>query len=234
MEQKYLTIPITSIQETREINHFNDRPEDDDSDDDTLSLCDLPLHHENDVVIDDDHVPALQLSSSPTNPDANFEFSTAKNLHINSDTDILLFGKSMFSNKNPKTTSSFRYNKLHQETASDLHVSTLATTTPPPTPTPRRSRSVRLPETGKWPYKSSGTVSSSNWKAQYNVLIGLAARCDPPRMELSEMRKRQSRRAPPLMFAGFSGEQPVVASGKRGRKGPWSLLRPCRSNLVIT
>ncbi|EXB80115.1 hypothetical protein L484_013443 [Morus notabilis] len=195
------------------MDHCQEEPE---NGDDAVSLCDLPLHDgdENDVIDKQDR----DFSSTPS----DFEFSFAKSTLHNTDADILFFGKSIPS-RNPQTTSSYsRNNMLHQKKASRFQVST-GTTAPPPLP---RSSSVRLPETRKCRYLQPNGMSSGK---QYNVFIGFAAKFDPPRMELGEMRKRQGRKAPSPMFASFGGEQPVVAGGKGGAgKGHGGLVRPLR------
>lgn len=68
------------------------------------------------------------------------------------------------------------------------------------------------------------------------MLIGLVKY--QPEMDLSEIRKRQSRRAPAPMFPVMKGgEQSALADGKSGSaKGHWGLMRMvrCRFHLLST
>ncbi|PON63042.1 hypothetical protein TorRG33x02_277250 [Trema orientale] len=230
----------------------NNNDDDDDDDDDALSLCNFSNGNdeENDVV-----------SYNIDDPNDAFEFSsttTTETLLTTDHTETLLFcGKSIpcRSNSNlpisfpqttslsqtPHATSSFSrsatgssgsLNNGIKAQSSRFHNVRTATTTPPPPP--RRSSSVRLPETRNSRYHQNYSSSSSSCSRKHNVLIGLTK--FPPKMELSEIRKRQSRRAPVPMFssAACGGDQPIVAGGQSGGKGNWGLLRPLRfrSNLV--
>ncbi|KAL3736419.1 hypothetical protein ACJRO7_025381 [Eucalyptus globulus] len=71
--------------------------------------------------------------------------------------------------------------------------------------------------------------SPSPWR-RHRALIGITK--FPARMELSDIRKRQGRRAPAPLFPVAEGGNDVDAGGRSG--GHWSLLRPlrCRSHLV--
>ncbi|PON58544.1 hypothetical protein PanWU01x14_165750 [Parasponia andersonii] len=219
-----------------------------DGEDDAISLCNFSNGNdeENDVVSYND------------DPNDAFEFSTTETLLTTGHTETLLFcGKSIPCRLNsklpisfpqttslsqtPHATSSFSRsatesgslnNGIKAQSSRFHNVRTATTTTTPPPPP--RSSSLRLPEARNSRYLQNYSSSSSICSRKHNVLIGLTK--FPPKMELSEIRKRQSRRAPVPMFssAACGGDQPVVAGGQSGGKGNWGLLRPLRfrSNLV--
>ena len=236
-------------------DRFNYDDQELEDDDDALSLCNLPLGNdeENDVVsnkncnVDDDGIDS----------DA-FEFSTTKSSLVYSHTSptVVFCGKSIpcrsnskpisatlpqtTSSQTPHATSSISDDPMFSWPRSSLslrnkaqssrfhNVRTATTTRVPP-----RSSSLRVPETGKSRYQQyySSSSSSRSCSRKHNVLIGVLTKF-PPRMELSEMRKRQSRRAPvPMLSAAYGGDQPVVAGSESRGRGHWGLLR-FRSNLV--
>lgn len=97
-----------------------------------------------------------------------------------------------------------------------------------------RSNSLRVP--GPKPDTAPATGSyrhPDSCSRKHKVFIGPVK--IRPEMELSEIRKRQGRRAPVPMFPVVGGDESVIVGGKSGGgRSHWGLLRPlrCRSHLA--
>lgn len=195
-----------------------------------LSLCDLPLHHQ-EVLQPNTSLDHQRYTNSTSNQDV-FEFSTASNSKTNAtlDNNIIFCGKVLTLHKTEEPTNI--NNPFHDQRDSifplssarlfnknsrsySCHLQTAKPSLPPPA-------------TGSFRYEK---VNSRKHK----VLIGLAR--IPQKMELSDIKKRQSRRAPAPMFPAVvagDDELPVAAGNRNGLKGQRGLVRPlkCRAYLA--
>ncbi|KAE7996926.1 hypothetical protein FH972_001603 [Carpinus fangiana] len=172
------------------------------AEEDALSLCDLPIH-------DQDPEPSYQ--NSPARLDL-FEFSTNAKPETNPSTDRILFCGRVIHRRDPLPGGV--QPKRRSESFNNFQTFHSARLT-----SPSRSSSFRAPATGSYRYQSSGS-------RKHKVLIGLT-KIQP--MDLSEIRKRQSRRTPaPIVPVP---DEPVIVSGGRSH---WGLLRPlrCKSHLA--
>ncbi|XP_007009764.2 PREDICTED: uncharacterized protein LOC18586356 [Theobroma cacao] len=186
-----------------------------------LSLCDLPL--ENQVLDPFDHHP-------PTSPSHElFEFPFTLNTFSNNKDDIVFCGKLIKEQDFDDLDDQSRYlfplssARLLNSDKKDLGSLCLAKSKP------NSALSTKF-------FKSQSCSSSSSSR-KHKVLIGLAK--IPPKMELSDIKKRQSRRNPSPMFPPVAaGDLEVVAAGDgcggRRRGHHWGLVRPlrCRANLA--
>ncbi|XP_030451089.1 uncharacterized protein LOC115673144 [Syzygium oleosum] len=195
----------------------------DDADDDALSFCDLhfsPLHQPD---------PPLP-PTSPLLEASDFEFSTAG--PTISAVDAFLFcGKSIPFDERARRVDSLllrsdsfgRLNSFRRDGAKVRFASGQLL----------RSNSLRVARSRSSvaPAAASVVGSSSSRRRQYRALIGITK--FPARMELSDIRKRQGRRAPAPLFPAAEGEKQDSAAGGRSG-GHRSLLGPsrCRSHFV--
>ncbi|XVF83278.1 hypothetical protein PTKIN_Ptkin16aG0473600 [Pterospermum kingtungense] len=198
----------------------------------TLSFCDLPLDGYQELI--DDHHP------SPNSPSHQlFEFPFIPNTtHFNNKNDIIFCGKLIktqeFDDANGGGDDRSRYlfplssarllnnNNNNNNNKKDLGSVSFAK---------RNPNSSSLIKSFR-----SQSYSSSSSSRRYKVLIGLAK--VPQKMELSDIKKRQSRRNPSPMFPPppvVSADLEVVSAGDGCRGGggrrrghPWSLWRPLR------
>ncbi|EEF32686.1 uncharacterized protein LOC125370432 [Ricinus communis] len=187
---------------------------------DSLSLCDLPLHQETET----NTFPDQELPNCPSNQDL-FEFSLTPNSKIDPTLHNVIFcGKNMSCKMEEPTNALYdEGNSLFPSNSTQLlskscrsnsfHMQTLK-----PSPPTRLTRSFR--------YQSGNS-------RKHKFMIGLAR--IPPEMELSDIRKRQRRQAPISMFPAKvpSDETPVATSNEGDRKVNQCLLKPlkCRSYL---
>ncbi|KAF8026269.1 hypothetical protein BT93_F2929 [Corymbia citriodora subsp. variegata] len=188
--------------------HFEDADEDD------LSFCDLPLSS---AAVDQPqgffpsgpahHPPASSLEDA-----SDFEFSAAPAV---SAVDAFLFcGRSVPYDEHECRVDPLLLHSDSFRPREKLRSDSLLRVT--------RSTSSVAPAT-------ACDRSSSSWR-RHRALIGITK--FPATMELSDIRKRQGRRAPAPLFPVAEGGKEAVAGGRSG--GHWSLLRPlrCRSHLV--
>ncbi|KAM1069218.1 hypothetical protein EV1_001077 [Malus domestica] len=183
-------------------------------DEDALSLCDLPLYDDNG---ESEKNPITSASYSSA-PDDLFEFRVDP-IRRYIPMDVFFCGKPI----SPRTQEPLFENPLFSRSES-LKFSS-----------PSHPYSHRSPGSELVP--AFGTCRShqqSSNSRKHKVFIGLVKY--QPEMDMNEIRKRQSRRAPAPMFPVISsGEQPSVACGKSGSgKGHWGLMRPlrCRFHLL--
>ncbi|XP_008233355.1 PREDICTED: uncharacterized protein LOC103332396 [Prunus mume] len=181
---------------------------------DALSLCDLLLDDDGDESVE---TPKASPSSDPAD---FFEFCVDPICGY-LPMDVVFCGKSILCSK-PITL---------------------------PTPEPQiknpffsRSESLRFSQASASPARSDPVPATGKCRSpssnsrKHKVLIGLVKY--QPEMDLSEIRKRQSRRAPAPMFPVINGgEQSAVVGGKRGSgKGHWGprMMRQlrCPSHLL--
>lgn len=211
---------------------------------DALSFCDLPTLDKDDTELDPflDSYRANSLSS-PEDDNDLFEFFVNPEIltdNIPEKEGIVFCGKPIiplkqpneFVNKHPRNSrfirreSSFR--KVCQLSSSSRSSDVVFSGN-------NRSSSFRLggpkrplPATGSSRCRGGGSGSFRKRK----VIIGLVKfQAGPNKMELSEMRKRQSRRSPAPMFpVADHGGEPASA----GRSTTWGLFRPlrCRAHFV--
>ncbi|KAJ7975095.1 DNA-directed RNA polymerase subunit beta like [Quillaja saponaria] len=172
----------------------------DEEEDDVLSFCDLPLSHSD-----------CESETRPSSPikTNHFEFCTTNlNPSINNPNGVVFCGKIIGSAK-PRCKNPFLFRSDSLKKFSPVQsVKSMG-----------RSRSV----TGNHQYCSGSSTSSGN---QLKILFGLSR--IQPQLDLNEIKKRQSRRAPrPLVPAGGDVEM-MISGTKRGGGGKswWGLLRP--------
>jgi hypothetical protein len=170
---------------------------------DALSFCDLPIHNQD----SEPHHFSPNYQNSPSRPEL-FEFSTNSKPETNASAGRILFCGRVIHQRDPLPAKLQPKQRSESFSKSQTFHSARLTS-------PTRSSSFRAPATGSYRYQSSGSK-------KHKVLIGLTK--IQPEMDLSEIRKRQGRRAPVPMFPP-GGEQPVIASGGRSH---WGLLRPLR------
>lgn len=196
-----------------------------DDDDDALSLCDLPfaaLHRQPDGSCP----AALPPPASPLQDAPDFEFPAGPAI---STVDAFLFcGKPIpYDDRECRVDSlllrsdSFgRLNSFRRDGAKVRFASGQLI----------RSNSLRVARSRSSVAPAAASVRSSSSRRRHRALIGITK--FPARMELSDIRKRQGRRAPAPLFPAAEGGEQVVAGGRSG--GHWCLLRPlrCRSHLV--
>ena len=207
----------------------------DDESDDALSFCDLTndeTNYLNDVVF-----------PQTTNPENPFEFFNPNAEEAEPSTETVVFCGEIIP---PKQKNEFlRHPKnglfIRRESFKRSHSfrSDVVSTKPSvqySTNTVSRSSSVRfgrngLPATGNSPFRSSNS-------RKHKVFIGLVKM--QPKMELSEIRKRQQSRktTPALMFPVKETGEPAIAGDGVGTKTSnsthWGLFRPlrCSAHLV--
>ncbi|XP_070662816.1 uncharacterized protein [Malus domestica] len=177
-------------------------------DEDALSLCDLPLYDDNGES-EENPITSASYSSAP---DDLFEFRVDP-IRRYIPMDVFFCGKPI----SPRTQEPLFENPLFSRSES-LKFSS-----------PSHPYSHRSPGSELVP--AFGTCRShqqSSNSRKHKVFIGLVKY--QPEMDMNEIRKRQSRRAPAPMFPVISSvEQPSVACGKSGSgKGHWGLMRPLR------
>ncbi|XP_022743912.1 uncharacterized protein LOC111294853 [Durio zibethinus] len=185
----------------------------------TLSFCDLPLENQ-------DLDQSLSFHHSPNSPSHEFfQFPFIQDTPLNSKNDIVFCGQLI---------------KQQEFDDDDLrrYLFPLSST---------RQLNNNKKDLGALYLvnsKPNSSLSTKNFRSQscsslrkYKVLIGLAK--IPPKMDLSDMKKRQSRRNPSPMFPPVPiGDLQVVeagngcgAGGKRGHH--WNLLRPLRCRVHL-
>lgn len=188
--------------------------------DDALSFCDLPLTTSLDQPRDGP--PSPPLWDAP-----DFEFSAGP--PAASAVDAFLFcGRSIpFDEREQHRVDSFgRLDSFRRDGAKIRFAGGQLL----------RSNSLRMKRSrsSAAPAAASASVGSSSFRRRHRALIGITK--FPARMELSDIRKRQGRRAPaPLFPAAEVGKQVVAdGSGGGGGGGHRSLLRPlrCRSHFA--
>lgn len=207
-----ISINLQNMQ-TPQLDYFEEQ----DQDEDALSLCDFTLHH------DADECGAVSISS----PDDDFEFSAAatseetQSLAPHDDGVVFFFGKSIPVIDVP-TTSFWKPPCLEDPFCLKSESFDTFRGSSRRSHFSNRSSSVRLPETGNCRHGQSS-------RKHNRVLIGLVK--FPSRMELSDIKKRQDRLSPAPMFPVAETSQPVVSAGITGSggRGHWGcLLRPLR------
>ncbi|XP_022764303.1 uncharacterized protein LOC111309532 [Durio zibethinus] len=189
----------------------------------TLSFCDLPLE-------DQDIDQSLSFNKSPNSPSyEHFEFPFIPNTSLRKNKDIVFCGKLIKEQGfDGDDDGQSRYlfplssARLLNNKKKDLGSIYLVNSKPNSSLSTKSFRS-----------------QSCSFSRKQKVLIGLAKM--PPKMELSDIKKRQSRRNPSPMFPpAASGDLEVVAAGKScsgdsgggGRRSHlWGLLR-CRAQLA--
>ncbi|KAG6669912.1 hypothetical protein I3843_01G267500 [Carya illinoinensis] len=192
---------------------------------DVLSLCDLPINDQEST--ESDPFPPTY-PCSPSRPEL-FEFSTNPNAEMKPEIDTIIFcGRIMHQKEvsayNLQTKSKWRSESLNK--AHIMHSIGFTNTI--------RSNSLRVP--GPKPDTAPATGSyrhPDSCSRKHKVFIGPVK--IRPEMELSEIRKRQGRRAPVPMFPVVGGDESVIVGGKSGGgRSHWGLLRPlrCRSHLA--
>ncbi|KAF8021886.1 hypothetical protein BT93_G2124 [Corymbia citriodora subsp. variegata] len=199
-------------------------------DDDALSFCDLPL-----TALDQPHGPSPALSQAPPLWDApDFEFAAGPTA---SAVDAFLFcGRSIPYDEREYRVDSLllrsdsfgRFNSFRRDgdkvrfaSGQLLRSNSLRM---------KRSRSSVAPPAAA---AASSSVGSSSLRRRHRALIGITK--FPARMELSDIRKRQGRRAPAPLFPAAEGGKQSFAAAADGRSGGHrGLLGPlrCRSHFV--
>lgn len=215
-----------------ENNTINNLQNEEGYSEDTLSLCDLSIDKDEET----------ELYVSPENPIQDqdfFEFLVnPEDQETNPSNETVLFcGKTM----SPRTAQEFQrhpnnglyirresFKRCHsfKSESSSIKQPLVITTTD-------HSNSFRLcgpvpsPATGKGKYKSSGSQ-------KHKVLIGLSK--VQSKMELSDIKKRQSRRTPSPMFLVSDGAEQAIAGDDKvvAERSHWGLLGTfrCRSHFV--
>ena len=186
----------------------------------TLSFCDLPLENQ-------DLDQSLSFHHSPNSPSHElFQFPFIPNTPLNNKNYIVFCGKLIkerdFDDDQSRylfPLSSARQLNNHKKDLGSLYSLNSR---------PKPSLST----------KSFRSQSSCSSLRKHKVLIGLAK--IPPTMELSDIKKRQSRKNPSPMFPPVAADDLKVVDAGEGcsagcRRGHhWSLLRPlrCRARLV--
>ncbi|PON58546.1 hypothetical protein PanWU01x14_165770 [Parasponia andersonii] len=229
---------------------------------DALSFCDLPIL---DKDVDTELDPSLDSyrqnnNSSPSPEELDDEGEGMFEFYINPDilTDhnvvsaekegIVFCGKSIIPPKEVVTRhrrssgrssirreSSFKKNQVPYNNSASTTISTAVTRS-----SDHRSSSFRLggpkrplPGTG-----SSRCLGGGGGGRKRKVIIGLVRfQLAEPKMELSEMRRRQSRRSPAPMFpaaADRGGGEPGGGGRSSRSTTHWGLFRPlrCRAHFV--
>ncbi|PON63044.1 hypothetical protein TorRG33x02_277270 [Trema orientale] len=228
------------------------------SDHDALSFCDLPIL---DKDVDAELDPSLDSSPSPEELDdqdegmfefdVNPEILTDHNIVRAEKEGVVFCGKSIIPPKeavtgHPRSSgrcsirreSSFRKCQVPYNNSTSTTITTTITRS-----SDHRSSSFRL---GGPKRPLPGTGSSrcrGGWGGgrKRKVIIGLVRfQLAEPKMELSEMRRRQSRRSPVPMFSAAAdrgGGEPGGggrSSGSSTTTTHWGLFRPlrCRAHFV--
>ncbi|OWM70166.1 hypothetical protein CDL15_Pgr026016 [Punica granatum] len=197
----------------------------DDLQEDALSLCDLSSNAFSEVT--DDNDPYCGSFFPSPSRDA-FEFSiTEPSAETVSHVDTILFCGKAIPFEQPR--------HLHRSDSSFKRLCRRVDSGPAWLP---RSGSLRSPISKAAvvaaPAAGSCRYSTSSGR-EYKAIIGVTK--FQSRMDMGEIRKRQSRQAPaPLFPAGTDGVEldSAMATGGRRGHGHWGLLRPlrCRSHLV--
>ncbi|KAH7537385.1 hypothetical protein FEM48_Zijuj03G0086900 [Ziziphus jujuba var. spinosa] len=187
--------------------------------DDELSLCDLPINDHEEEKEEKSHLHGASLF-----PDNSFEFEFVANpIHETGSTY-----KPEPNPENPKTHEFYRNLSnglfLRREYSFKRSQSWRSESFKPPSVAAKRSPAAegkcrRLPINGSY--------------RKQNVLIGLVK--FQPKMEMSEIRRRQSRQSPAKMFPATEGVEVTVAgNGNAEAVTQWGLLKPfrCRTHFL--
>uniref|UniRef100_A0A803QDW5 Uncharacterized protein n=1 Tax=Cannabis sativa TaxID=3483 RepID=A0A803QDW5_CANSA len=214
--------------------YYSDNDEDSlEDDDDALSLCNLSLGNSDDEA---NIVSSNKENSSDSEDDFEFSRTTTESsldsldldqtFSSDDDASVLFCGKSIPCRSSskpiiplPQKTTSFHSCRFNNKVRSTTTTKT----------SPRRCSSLRLPGTEKSRSCQSDKLVSNNSGRSWsrNVFFGLTK--IPPKMELTEMRKRQSRSGKVSTIAPLSCEdKPVVFDEQKRGSGPLRL----RSNFV--
>lgn len=189
---------------------------------DALSFCDL-LMDKDEKELDDFPTNFNETAASDSD---FFEFEILPKTETATE-DIVFFGKQIKQHiefvRHPRNGLFIRRDsfKKSQSFRTDLSSKTVYDETR--SGSFRSGRPKALPAIGKSPFGSSSS-------RKHKVIIGLVN--PQPKMELSEIRKRQSRRSPAPMFG--AGGEPAVPGDGIGKKSHWGLLRPlqCRTHFM--
>lgn len=187
--------------------------EDFSDDQDTISLSDLPLSHQQNESITELHDPQ---GSDDSHEDFLFEFSEIPS-SLETDSfapdNVIFCGKILICKTEqppPPSMSSAGLLKENNKVSSNL----LTSKSSPPEATKSLIRSS----------------SSGNSRKQRKFLIGVGK--IPTKMELNDIRERQKRQAPPPMFrAVVSDEAPVVHGGSGKSRQMGLRTFSCRTHL---
>ncbi|KAM6577208.1 hypothetical protein CsatB_029045 [Cannabis sativa] len=224
----------------------------DDDNGDALSFCDLPVLDKDDTELDPFlHSNQRSCTSSPENHDHHdddlFEFSVSP--ETKDDESVIFCGvpiippkKAEHNNNNKITinnnstssrhTRSGRFIRRSEKLSSDGVVSNRASSFRFGNGTNKRpsnnNNNNNLAGIGSFRCRGEG---AGGFRRKHNkVIMGLVRFQAAPKMELSEMRRRQSRRSPVPMFPVENGSgEPTGTGGSH-----WGLFRPlrCRAHFV--